>query len=247
MTADPIRIPVEVTTPPPIFELVAKGYDRTQVDEHLLRLEQELAEVAWQRDWLESQRQEVEQERERLRAERESWEAERDAWEPSFAKLGERAQLILSMAQQEADALLEATRRHCEERRARDDAEASAARAAFEQEAAEARAQLRRELDLARLRAEAEANEIVHAARQQAARLTEAARHEAETTRLRGLEYLAAARQERAKTAAMLGDMSDRLRRAAERLSDSDRDVPRRLVVLTGRADDEPPQVEAKA
>lgn len=252
MTAEPIRIPVQVTTAPPIFELVPRGYDRGQVDEHLLALEQELAEVCWQRDWLESQEKEVTRERERLAAERAEWEAERDAWqaekdawEPSPAKIGDRAHAILRLAHQEAEELLERITRDCADRRARDEAEAAAARAELERELAEARAALRNELDMARLKAEAEMHETVHRASQQAARLTEAARHETETMRLRALEYLGAARQERAKAASMLGDLSERFRAVSERLAEKNELLPRRLVVLAGESADEPGQAQA--
>ncbi|HEX5494255.1 MAG TPA: hypothetical protein VFX70_06750 [Mycobacteriales bacterium] len=251
MTAEPIRIPVEVTAAPPIFDLVSRGYDRVQVDEHLLAVEQELAEVCWQRDWLESQEKEVTRERERLTAERADWEAERDAWqaekdawEPSPAKIGDRAHAILRMAHEEAEQLLEATRRACADRRARDEAEASAARESLERELAEARAGLRGELDLMRLQTEAEVHELVHQARQQAARIAEAARHETETMRLRALEYLGAARQERAKAASLLGDLADRLHTVSERLAGNDDFLARRLVVLTGQSD-EPGQLGA--
>ncbi|HEY9476777.1 MAG TPA: hypothetical protein VIS06_23380, partial [Mycobacteriales bacterium] len=135
MTAEPIRIPVEITAAPPVFELTSRGYDRAQVDQHLLAAEQELAEVTWQRDWLESREKEVERERERLaadraewEAERDAWQAEKDAWEPSPTKIGDRAHTILRLAHQEAEGLLEATRRDCAERRARDEAEATEAR-----------------------------------------------------------------------------------------------------------------------
>lgn len=255
MTAEPIRIPVEVTAAPPIFDQVARGYDRTQVDEYILTVEQEMAELCWQRDWLESREREVRRDTERLateraewEAERDAWQAEKDAWEPSPARIGDRAHLILRMAHDEADALLEATRRDCDERRAADAAEAEQARAEFERSAAEARAGLRRELELERLRAQAEAHEVVHRARQQAARLTETARHDSETLRLRALEYLAAARQERAKAASLLGDLAERLRGVSERLGSHDEDLPRRLVVLTSLLDDDqdgPPRITA--
>jgi hypothetical protein len=98
---------------------------------------------------------------------------------------------------------------------------------------------LRSDLDLMRLEAETEARELVHRARQQAARLTEAARHETEAMRLRAAEYLGAARQERAKTAAVLGDLSERLHTVAGRLASQDEDLPRRLVVLTNESVEE--------
>lgn len=240
MTAEPIRIPVEITAAPPIFELTSRGYDRTQVDAHLLIAEQELAEVTWQRDWLESREKEVERERERLAAERAEWEAERDAWqaekdawEPSPARIGDRAHTILRLAHEEAEQLLAATRRHCTERRTRDEAEANRARESLEREIAEARAGLRSELELMRLEAETQARELVHRARQQAAELTETARHETEVMRLRATEYLGAARQERAKAAALFGDLSERLHTVAGRLANTGEELPSRLVMLT--------------
>lgn len=254
MTAEPIRIPVEVTSPPPIFDLVPKGYDRSQVDEHLLGLEQEIAELTWERDWVEGRSQELAREAEQLQAERDEFESMRDSWEPSFAKLGERASEIIRLTQAEADALLEASREEASERRTRTEQDVKTAREALEQEIADARADLRNTLELSRREAEAQAQQILHEARQQAAELEATARRDAEAVRIRTVEHLAAARQERAKTATMLAELSERLRSAAERLdesrsdsgaesgaaagSESGQEGARRRVVVTVTADE---------
>lgn len=242
MDAEPIRIPVEVETEPPVFDIAPRGYDRGQVDEHIVALEQELAELTWQREWLEAKEGELAADRERLDAERAEFDAERDAWEPSFARLGDRVEEILRDSRAEADAMVAAAEQKCERRRARDREEAEAERAVFAKEAAEARAELSHELEVAGLRADSAAAGVLQAARRDAEEMRRAARQEAETIRMRAAEALAAARRERGKAAVRLAELAERVRAMSDRLTEPDERVPvngsspRRLVVLTDPA-----------
>src|SRR5882724_9162734 len=110
----PIRIPMEISTPPAVFDLVLRGYDRRQVDAHIGKLEEELAELAWQRDVLEGERQQLRRAREQVEAARVAWEQQPPARPPSLSEVGERVQEILSMSQQEAEQLRARTARECE-------------------------------------------------------------------------------------------------------------------------------------
>ncbi|HSV67753.1 MAG TPA: hypothetical protein VLJ59_17865 [Mycobacteriales bacterium] len=219
--AQPIRIPVEISRPTRVFDLVVRGYDRRQVDDHIIRLEQELAEVVWQHDVLESERHQVRAGLADLDRQRAEWEERKATWQPSFAELGERVSTILSLAQQEAEQFRTRTaREHADEHR-RAEREIAAARETFEHEMAESRAGLRRDLDLMRREAEAAAVQIVHTARSEADALVEAARHEADGIRIRAQEMLAAARQERARVVHQLGELTDRLKAAQNFLAEA--------------------------
>lgn len=89
-----VQIPVEVSTPATVFQVVARGYSRRQVDARLAALEQELAELRWQQDDLAAEQQALADQR-----------AEQAAWQPSFTALGRRAEQILRLADEEAAAL----------------------------------------------------------------------------------------------------------------------------------------------
>jgi FtsZ-binding cell division protein ZapB len=219
--AEPIRIPMEISRPPAVFDLTVRGYDRRQVDEHIGRLEQELAELAWQRDVLDAEREQVRTAQEELAAERTAWEERRATWQPSFSALGERVNEILSMSQQEAEQLRARTARECEEERRKVDQEIAKTREAFAAESAQTKAELRRDLDLSRREAEAEGAQILHNARVEAESLVEAARHEADGIRIRAQEVLAAARQERTKVALQLSEVVERLTAAQQFLAEA--------------------------
>ena len=240
--AEPIRIPVEISRPPAVFDTAVRGYDRRQVDEHVGRLEQELAELAWQRDVLDSERQQVRAAREEIAAERAAWEDQKASWQPSFAALGERVNEILTMSQQEAEQLRIRTARECEEQRRAAEQEIAKVREAQAADDARVKAELRRDLDMARREAEAEAAQILHNARTEADGLVEAARHEAEGIKIRAQEILAAARQERTKLAMHLAEVSERLASAQNFLADAGEspDVlpPPRTVVHIDAMDD---------
>jgi hypothetical protein len=239
--AEPIKIPVEISRPPAVFDLVVRGYDRRQVDEHVGRLEQELAELAWQRDVLDAERQQVRAVREEIAGERAAWEEQKASWTPSFAALGERVNEILTMSQQEAEQLRLRTVRECEETRRALDQEMAKAREALAAEHVQNKAELRRDLDMTRREAEAEAAQILHNARTEADSLVEAARHEADGIRIRAQEILAAARQERTKLAMHLSEVADRLASAQSFLAEAgespDAPPPRNVVHIDAMDD----------
>jgi FtsZ-binding cell division protein ZapB len=239
--AQPIRIPMEISRPPAVFDLVVRGYDRRQVDEHVGRLEQELAELAWQRDVLDAERQQVRTAREEVANERAAWEEQKATWQPSFSSLGERVNEILSMSQQEAEQLRARTARECEEERRKVDQEIARTREAFTAESAQTKAELRRDLDMTRREADVEAAQILHNARSEAESLMEAARHEADGIKIRAQEILAAARQERTKVARQLSEVADRLNSAQQFLADAGESPdapPPRTVVHIDAMDD---------
>jgi cell division septum initiation protein DivIVA len=240
--AQPIRIPMEISRPPAVFDVVVRGYDRRQVQEYLSGLEQELAELAWQRDVLDAERQQVRAAREELVAERASWEEEKAGWQPSFAALGERVSEILTTAQQEAEQLRTRTKRECEEGRRTVEQEIGKTREELAAQSVQQKAELRRDLDLARREAEAEAAQILHNARSEAESLVQAARHEADGIRIRAREILAAARQERTKAALQLAEVAERINSAHQFLADAaesaDGSAPPRIVVHIDAMDD---------
>jgi cell division septum initiation protein DivIVA len=240
--AQPIRIPMEISRPPAVFDVVVRGYDRRQVQEYLSGLEQELAELAWQRDVLDAERQQVRVAREELVAERAAWEQERIGWQPSFAALGERVNEILTMAQQEAEQLRTRTARESQEERRTVEQEINKAREELATQSVHTKAELRRDLDLARREAEAEAAQILHNARTEAESLVQAARHEAEGIRIRAREILAAAWQERTKITLQLAEVVERISSAHQFLTDvgesADGSAPPRIVVHIDAMDD---------
>jgi cell division septum initiation protein DivIVA len=233
---------MEISRPPAVFDVVVRGYDRRQVQEYLSGLEEELAELAWQRDVLDGERQQVRAACEELAAERAAWEEAKAGWQPSFAALGERVNEILTMAQQEAEQLRTRTARECEEERRTVEHETGKAREEFAIQSVQMKAELRRDLDLARREAEAEAAQILHNARSEAESLVEAARHEAEGIRIRAQEVLAAARQERTKAALQLAEVVERINSAHRFLVDAgesvDGSAPPRIVVHIDAMDD---------
>lgn len=220
---EPIRIPVEISSPSPIFNVVAKGYDRAQVDEHLFNLAQEMAELKWQHEFWQSQRDVIERDRTQLEEERAAFLADRDSWEPSFALLGDRAQQILRMAQAEADALRERTTADCEAERSSAEAEMTEWRSTFDRQKAESIAELRQELEHMRLEADDKAAHVMHSAHTKADALLEESRHKAEAIELRANNDLSAARQERHKIAQQLAELVDRIQASSHWLAEDTR------------------------
>jgi chromosome segregation ATPase len=216
----PIRIPMEISTPPAVFDLVLRGYDRRQVDAHIAKLEEELAEIAWQRDVLEGERQQLRRVRERLEAERAALD-QQPARPPSLSEVGERVQEILSMSQQEAEQLRARTARECEQERRKVDQEIAKAREDFARESTQQKAELRRDLDMNKREADAAVTETLHNAQVEADGVVEAARHEADGIKIRANEILAAARQERTKVALYLTEVMDRISAAQQFLAEA--------------------------
>jgi cell division septum initiation protein DivIVA len=221
MAEEPIRIPVEISRPPAVFDLVVRGYDRRQVDEHVTRLEQELAELAWQRDVLEAERQQVRAGREQLERERTEWERTKQDWQPSFSALGDRVSQILAMSQTEAEQLRAGTVRECAEERRKLARELASAKETVARQSAQSKAALRRELDAMRHAAEAESARIVHNARSEADAMLEAARHDVDGIKIRAQELLASARQQRTRVALQLTEVTERVAAAQQFLSEA--------------------------
>jgi DivIVA domain-containing protein len=224
--AEPIRIPMEISTPPAVFDLVLRGYDRRQVDEHVGRLEQELAELAWQRDVLDAERQQVRAARAEMEAERAAWEGERVVRPPTLSEVGNRVKEILSMSQQEAEQLRARTARECEQERRKVEQEIAKAREEFAAESAQTKAELRRDLDLTRREADADVAQTLHNAQVEAEGVVEAARHEADGIKIRANEILGAARQERTKVALYLTEVMERISAAQQFLSEAGEGKP---------------------
>jgi chromosome segregation ATPase len=213
---EPIRIPMEISTPPAVFDLVLRGYDRRQVHEHIARLEQELAELAWQRDVLDAERQQVRAAREEVEAERAAWKDQRPVRPTSLSEAGERIQEILSLSQQEAEQLRARTARECEQERRKVDQEIAKAREQLAQESTRSKAELRRDLDLSKREADADVAQALHNAQVEADGMVDAARHEADGIKIRANEILAAARQERTKVALYLTEVMERISAAQQ-------------------------------
>jgi cell division septum initiation protein DivIVA len=221
MAEEPIHIPVEISRPPTVFDLVVRGYDRRQVDEHVTRLEQELAELAWRRDVLEAERQQVRAGREQLERERAEWERTKQDWQPSFSALGDRVSQILAMSQTEAEQLRTRTIRECAEERRKLEQELAAAKETAARHSAQSKAALRRELEAMRRAAEVDSAQIVHNARSEADAMLEAARRDVDGIRIRALELLASARQQRTKVALQLTEVTERVAAAQQLLAEA--------------------------
>jgi hypothetical protein len=89
-----VHIPVEVEVEPVTFKVVARGYDPKAVDTHVAALEQELAELRWEREDLAAQHDAVAAQRER-----------QQRWTPTFVTLGDRVEEIIRLAEEEACSL----------------------------------------------------------------------------------------------------------------------------------------------
>lgn len=224
-----VHIPVEVGTDAVVFDVVARGYHRRQVDAYVAGLEQQLAELRWEHDELTAQRRAVAEQR-----------AEQERWTPSFQALGERAAELLRLAEEEATALrtqgARQARRH--ERQASAELVASReehtraleqARRAGERElrSLEAGVQSRRgllEAELSRVRRDAEleiAGRLAQAAAQAQDTRAEAGR-EAEEIRAAARAQVTHLRRRRDELAAELTDLSVRLVAVVHRLERSD-------------------------
>lgn len=224
-----VRIPVEVAGEAVVFDVVARGYSRRQVDTHVARLEQELAELRWARD-------EVAAERERLAAEREA----QAAWVPSFEAMGARVVEVLRLAEQEAAALRADVAREARRARAEAVGHLVAAREQEEQALAEARRTTARELrtlevsvqgrrelleaELVRVRRDAElevTGRLATATAQAADAVAEAVR-DADALRAAARAELQQLHRRRDALAAEMVDLSERLVAVVHRLDRTD-------------------------
>jgi cell division septum initiation protein DivIVA len=224
-----VQIPVEVADHAAVFDVVARGYRRSQVDAHLAALEQELAELRWEHDDVRAQRAALAEQR-----------AEQERWVPSFDALGERVVALLRLAEQEAAALRaeaveqarrteqEATaglaERVAEQERAAEQAQRAAER---ELRALEAGTRTRRELlegELVRVRRDAElevAGRLATATARAQDLLAEAAR-QADEIRGRARAEVAALQRRRDELTREMIDLSERLVAVVHRLDRSD-------------------------
>jgi hypothetical protein len=224
-----VRIPVEVPEDAVVFDVVARGYDRRQVDEHVATLEQELAELRWEAEDVAARRAE-------LADARAAFDRERAEWEPSWTLLGARAREILQLAVEEAaqvraDAVAGTAALHRQaeadleqaRREAAHEAQALRARAARDLEVFEDEARLRRELlerDLAHARrdAELEATGLVATATARADELVETARRAAAELQAAAAAELTHTARSRDALAQELVDLSERLVAVVSRL-----------------------------
>lgn len=148
------------------FDIVKRGYSRTQVEEHLERLDADLRLLASDRDASAAQAAELARQLERSRSEVDTLSAqiERLAMPPTTLEgLSERLQHMLRMAQDEAV-----------DTKARGEAEAGHIRARAESEAAELRGRYERmlnDLDNRRAEMEAEHRDVLAKARAEMAEL----------------------------------------------------------------------------
>ena len=197
MTHDATTSPDHGNAQRPQFDVALRGYERSQVDEHLGRLRQEINQVTaglrQERDLALNRAQQMAVERdsalENLRAAQGELEHNRAAVPPQpepqrdqVSLFGDRLQIILATAEQEAAAVKSEADEAAEQARSEAAAEAARTTADANQEA---------QTLLGRARSEAEST--LTAAREEADTTLTAAREEAEST-------LTAAREEAAAT-----------------------------------------------
>jgi len=224
-----VHIPVEVAAEAAVFDVVARGYHRRQVDAHVSGLEQELAELRWEHDDLAAQRRALVDRR-----------AEQERWTPSFSALGERAAEILRLAEQEAAALRGDAAREVRAQEHRATAELAAAREQQAHTLEQARrtaerelrmlasaTQARRELlevELGRTRRDADleiAGRLAQAAAQ-AQDIRAQALREADQVRAAVHAEVAQLQRRRDQLAGQLTDLSERLVAVVHRLDRTD-------------------------
>lgn len=161
-------VPLEEETEAVGFDVVLRGYDRTQVDRHVAWLEDVLAAAEEQAAKAEQQATAAGEEAARARREAASMQAQLERGRPTFEALGERVGRMLTLAEQEGDALRAAAR-----------AEAGALQGRLQQHEASAA----KEREARHLAAQQEAAAIVRRAHEEANRVvTEARRHAAAST-----------------------------------------------------------------
>ncbi len=169
-------VPLEEETEQRGFDVVLRGYDRTQVDRHVAWLEELLATAEQHAAAAEQSAGSAREEVVRVRRDAGAMQAELERGRPTYEALGERIGKMLALAEQEADAL-----------RATGRAEAEALQGRLQQhEAANAKEREGRnraaEQQAASLVAKArgEADRVVGEARRQAAGTTQAAQQQVE-------------------------------------------------------------------
>ncbi len=164
----PALVPLDHDPVQPGFDIVLRGYDRGQVDRQLNWLEEQLGAADREMESSHEALRQARQEAADAKQQAQRAAAELDRGRPTFEALGKRIAQMLTLAEQEAEALLGA---------ARSDVERTHKELGAEQ------AVMRRETQDQRRGAEQEAATIVERARQEAQRVvTDARRHAAEVT-----------------------------------------------------------------
>lgn len=236
-----VQIAIQPETPVVLFDVVARGYDRRQVDQHLADVEQELTELRFRQDELAAQRQLLREGQEELERREEQFRVERAAWRPSFAALGERLDAILGLAEQEAGELRARVSAECGERRAAVAEEVAAVRralaeereaarraaaaelAAAREEAARQRSVLGHEIDSRRRDAELEITGRLNRAKVQAEEHLAAARRDGEAMRTKGEQDLAELRRQHRELVEAIVRLRDRAVAIAAEVTDDGR------------------------
>jgi cell division septum initiation protein DivIVA len=234
MAAEPVRIPVPVEMPVAVFDIAARGYDRDQVHQYVARLEQELAELRWEKEFVEAREAELATRQDEL----DRRQALIDAWEPSWAALGERAQQVMTSTQQQASTLRAQAAQESTELLSQAQAECAQLRTAAEQEADALRRSAHRLLEVARSDAdrlrelldldldrkrrdgELEVTGIVNRAQVTAEETIAAAQRKAVRITVDAKESLARLQRERDEIARHLDNLVGRLQSVAAHLND---------------------------
>src|SRR6266536_3289372 len=211
------------------FDVALRGYDREQVDQHLVEVRSDFDSVLSERDELAVRVRQLQQRLEDLHLSTADEEPADELPVSSLTGFGARVEKILRLAEDEATALREETRHDVEQERADAHAAATREEASGHLEAVRARAAQAAadfETALAKRRQKAEAD---HAARTSAAERelgetvarTDQLRAEAEKMRAdaerRSQEMLQAAQRESAELVAEARAQADRTRRESER------------------------------
>lgn len=229
MSAEPIRIPVPVETQSVVFEAANRGYDRRQVDQHVHRLEQELAELRWELEARQGEQDGIRDGWAGLRAAEADFRRVRAAWRPSYAEFSNRLERVLALAEEQAGDIVETARRDATLVRAGAEAEAAALRkdiaaqaaqlrkaAADDQDAVrergrQQRAALDRELAERRRDAELAVKGLLAKVRVQADDMLVTARRDAAEIESRARDRVAGLRRQHTDVAAEVVALRDRL------------------------------------
>jgi DivIVA domain-containing protein len=172
------------------FDVALRGYDREQVDQHLVEVRSDFDSVMAERDELAARVRQLEHRIEELHlSDGDEQPAERPV--SSLTGFGARVEKILRLAEDEATALRDETRREIEHERADATKQLAAIRQATEKEAAAHRRKI-----------EQEAAGLLDRARQEAARLRAEAEAHAAATREEASGHLEAVRARAAQAAA---------------------------------------------
>jgi cell division septum initiation protein DivIVA len=203
---------------PPAFDIVLRGYERRQVDEHLAALvaERQIAEarVSDLEKQLGRMRQEVEANR-------------HEASEPSYAGLGARVEKILRLAEEEARDL-----------RAEAQAAAERERAVAAEEAAHTRTQAEEDAQRRIAEGEQAAGRLLEQARKQAAAIRAEASDDAASKLAEAENVVEEARAKAAQVATEVEAKLAKRREQAERdMAARQESAERRLVETSEKAD----------